>query len=153
MNKYKNIFITTTDTVLGIGCHNENDIKLIFELKQRPENKKIIILFGSIDQARKHSLWNDNVLELAKKVWPGNTTLIINNQGFRVPKNPKLQNYLIKNGYAYVTSCNKSGKSPILDIENAQKIFPEIKNVYNFGIGNNKPSNIIDTDNNNKKVR
>jgi len=53
MNKYKDVFITTTDTVMGIGVPiDKNDGSLIFELKQRPKDKNLIIAIGSIEQAR-----------------------------------------------------------------------------------------------------
>ena len=51
--KYSELIISTTDTVLGIGGKvNEKIKKLIYEIKGRDENKKLIILVSSIKQAR-----------------------------------------------------------------------------------------------------
>ncbi len=48
---FEDIFICTTDTVTGIGGPvNENTLKCIYYLKNRPISKKIIILVGSIEQ-------------------------------------------------------------------------------------------------------
>ncbi|MGY6172598.1 L-threonylcarbamoyladenylate synthase [Candidatus Mycoplasma pogonae] len=144
-HKYQNIFLTTTDTVVGLGCFDEKELPLLFELKQRPRHKKIIILVGSIDQARQFRQWNLKADLAAQKYWPGATTLIVNNQGFRMPNQAGLLKFLLKNGPAYVTSANISSQQP-LSLESAQKIFSVIDNVYDFGKGSNKPSTIVNLD-------
>lgn len=64
-----------------------------------------------------------------------------------MPNQPELLKFLNENGPMYVTSCNLSGESPI-DIKDASKIFPEVKNIYNFGEGSkdHKPSKIYNLD-------
>ena len=65
-SKFDNLIISTTDTVLGLGGRvSEDTKKLIFEIKKRDPNKKLIILVASIEQARRISkkilAWcNDN---------------------------------------------------------------------------------------------
>ncbi|MCS4537152.1 Sua5/YciO/YrdC/YwlC family protein [Mycoplasma sp. CSL7475-4] len=148
MDKYKDIFIATTDTVCGIGGPiNNKTLELIYELKQRPLNKKIMILVGSIQQARAFSEWNSKADNLAQKYWPGSVSLIVNGQGFRMPNQPKLNEFLMQNGPMYVTSANISGQTPI-DIAQANNVFPQITHVYNFGQPNGKASAIynVDTD-------
>ncbi|MGZ9428561.1 Sua5/YciO/YrdC/YwlC family protein [Mycoplasma sp. 1012] len=143
IDKYKDVFITTTDTVVGIGIPvKTKKIDLLYELKQRDINKKIIILVASIDQAREFQEWNSQAEELAKKFWPGNITLIVNNQGFRMPNQKGLQAFLEKTGPCWVTSANISGQKN-LTLKEAQKVFNKIKQVYNFGEGSNEPSQII----------
>ncbi|WP_436358896.1 Sua5/YciO/YrdC/YwlC family protein [Mycoplasma sp. 480] len=143
IDKYKDVFITTTDTVVGIGIPvKTKKIDLLYELKQRDINKKIIILVASIEQAREFWEWNSQAEELAKKFWPGNITLIVNNQGFRMPNQKGLQTFLEKTGPCWVTSANISGQKN-LTIKEAQKVFNKIKQVYNFGEGSNEPSQII----------
>lgn len=142
--KYSELIISTTDTVLGIGGKvNEKIKKLIYEIKGRDENKKLIILVSSIKQARMFPEWNIQAEQYAKKYWPGATTLVINNQGFRMPNQKKLLEYLEQNGPIYMSSCNLSNAPVCKTIEDAKLIFPEIKNIYNFGKMSQQPSQII----------
>lgn len=142
--KYSELIISTTDTVLGIGGKvNEKIKKLIYEIKGRDENKKLIILVSSIKQARMFPEWNIQAEQYAKKYWPGATTLVVNNQGFRMPNQKKLLEYLDQNGPIYMSSCNLSNAPVCKTIEDAKLIFPEIKNIYNFGKMTQQPSQII----------
>lgn len=142
--KYSELIISTTDTVLGIGGKvNEKIKKLIYEIKGRDENKKLIILVSSIKQARMFLEWNIQAEQYAKKYWPGATTLVVNNQGFRMPNQKKLLEYLEQNGPIYMSSCNLSNAPVCKTIEDAKLIFPEIKNIYNFGKMTQQPSQII----------
>lgn len=142
--KYNELIISTTDTVLGIGGKvNEKIKKLIYKIKGRDENKKLIILVSSIKQARMFPEWNIQAEQYAKKYWPGATTLVVNNQGFRMPNQKKLLEYLEQNGPIYMSSCNLSNAPVCKTIEDAKLIFPEIKNIYNFGKMTQQPSQII----------
>ena len=142
--KYNELIISTTDTVLGIGGKvNEKIKKLIYEIKGRDENKKLIILVSSIKQARMFPEWNIQAEQYAKKYWPGATTLVVSNQGFRMPNQKKLLEYLEQNGPIYMSSCNLSNAPVCKTIEDAKLIFPEIKNIYNFGKMTQQPSQII----------
>lgn len=142
--KYNELIISTTDTVLGIGGKvNEKIKKLIYEIKGRDENKKLIILVSSIKQARMFPEWNIQAEQYAKKYWPGAITLVVNNQGFRMPNQKKLLEYLDQNGPIYMSSCNLSNAPVCKTIEDAKLIFPEIKNIYNFGKMSQQPSQII----------
>ena len=142
--KYSELIISTTDTVLGIGGKvNEKIKELIYEIKGRDKNKKLIILVSSIKQARMFPEWNIQAEQYAKKYWPGATTLVVNNQGFRMPNQKKLLEYLEQNGPIYMSSCNLSNAPVCKTIEDAKLIFPEIKNIYNFGKMTQQPSQII----------
>ncbi|BAW18199.1 SUA5-like translation suppressor [Mycoplasmopsis bovigenitalium] len=144
--KYNNLFISSTDTVCGIaGPICEQTLEQIYTLKKRNKNKKIIILVGSLEQARQFSQWNSEAEEFAKKYWPGAYSLIVNNQGFRMPNQPKLIEYLLKNGPVYMTSANISGQAPI-ELKQAQDVFPQIKNIYDFGPSSGQPSKIYNID-------
>ena len=87
--------------------------------------------------------WNIQAEQYAKKYWPGATTLVVNNQGFRMPNQKKLLEYLEQNGPIYMSSCNLSNAPVCKTIEDAKLIFPEIKNIYNFGKMTQQPSQII----------
>lgn len=144
INKYQKLIISTTDTVLGIGGPVSKEVEdLIYEIKGRDRNKKLIILVSSIKQARQFKEWNSQADEFAKKYWPGATTIVVNNQGFRMPNQKKLLEYIEVNGPIYMTSCNLSNATVCKTIENAKQLFPEVTNVYNFGPMTQKPSQII----------
>lgn len=143
-NKYNKLFISTTDTVLGIGGPvNDECKKLIYEIKGREKTKKLIILVASIKQARTFKNWNSKAEEYAKKYWPGATTLVVNDQGFRMPNQKKLLDYLEKNGPIYMSSCNISNAPVCKTLDEAKQIFKEIENIYNFGEMSQVPSQII----------
>ncbi|MCV3733715.1 Sua5/YciO/YrdC/YwlC family protein [Mycoplasma enhydrae] len=143
-NKYNKLFISTTDTVLGIGGPvNKETEDLIYQIKGRDRNKKLIILVATIKQARQFKQWNSKAEEYAKKHWPGAITLVVNDQGFRMPNQKELLSFLEKNGPVYMSSCNLSNAPICKSIENAKVIFPEITQVYNFGEMSQVPSQII----------
>ena len=154
MNKYKDVFITTTDTVMGIGVPiSKSDGSEIFELKKRSKTKNLIIAIGSLTQARKFKDWNSKAEKYAKKYWPGNVTLIVSpNLALRIPNNNKLINFLLEKGPCYLTSANISGQPPIENMKDAKKLFKEVKHFYDFGQMSGKPSTIIDI-NKNKVLR
>ncbi|MBN4089343.1 L-threonylcarbamoyladenylate synthase [Mycoplasma enhydrae] len=142
--KYNKLFISTTDTVLGIGGPvNKETEDLIYQIKGRDRNKKLIILVATIKQARQFKQWNSKAEEYAKKHWPGAITLVVNDQGFRMPNQKELLSFLEKNGPVYMSSCNLSNAPICKSIENAKVIFPEITQVYNFGEMSQVPSQII----------
>ncbi|WP_025755504.1 Sua5/YciO/YrdC/YwlC family protein [Mycoplasmopsis cricetuli] len=152
-NKYDSLYIFTTDTVCGIGgpiCKQTLD--LLYEIKKRPNDKKIMILVGSLEQAQLFDQWNEQATKTAKQYWPGAYSIIVNNQGFRMPNNKLLCDFLLKNGPMYVTSANISGQKPI-NINQASIIFPLIKNVYDFGIPSGIPSSLINLDTNEITIR
>ncbi|VEU76031.1 L-threonylcarbamoyladenylate synthase [Mycoplasmopsis columboralis] len=147
-DKFAQIHIFTTDTVTGVGGPvNEETLKVLYELKQRPLNKKIMILVASLEQAQKFPQWTEKATKTAQQYWPGAYSIIVNDQGFRMPKNEQLLQFLEQYGPMYVTSANISGNKPI-QISQANDIFPQIKNVHDFGEGSNKASTIINLDKN-----
>ncbi|MGL5732503.1 MAG: Sua5/YciO/YrdC/YwlC family protein [Metamycoplasmataceae bacterium] len=151
MLKKDEIFITTTDTLIGIGSKiNDQNLIKIYELKKRPIDKKIIIVIGSIDQLKKLEKLDENALEYINKYWPGPTTLIINDNAYRMPNNMELLNFIIKEGPFFLTSANISGERNCETLEEAKKMFPTINKVYNFGYGTNVASSIIDVANGRK---
>ncbi|MBD5423442.1 MAG: Sua5/YciO/YrdC/YwlC family protein [Mycoplasma sp.] len=143
----EDIFITTTDTVLGIGGKINNVVKeKIYEMKKRDRKKPLVIVVSSVEQLNKLEKLNYNHLSFIKKYWPGNVTLIINGNAYRMPNNIQLLNLIESDGPFYLTSCNISNKSNIDNLEDAKKVFPNLK-YFDFGEGSGLPSIIINTDN------
>ncbi len=145
MLKDDEIFIATTDTIIGIGSKiNNNNLEKIYELKKRPKTKKIVIIIGSIEQLKTIENINSSTQEYIDKYWPGPTTLLINGNAYRMPNKKGLINFAIQDGPFYLTSANISGQKNCKSIEESIKLFPTIKKIYNFGYGSEVASAIID---------
>lgn len=144
LKKY-DVFITTTDTVLGIGGKVNDKVKSkIYKLKKRDLSKKLVIVVSSIEQLKKMENINKIHLKYINRYWPGNVTLIINDNAYRMPNNKELLKFIESEGPFYLSSANISNESIIKDIGEAKKIFPNLK-YFDFGKGSGAPSIIIDT--------
>lgn len=147
-NKYAELFISTTDTVTGIGApvSKENE-EAITSLKHRSSTKKLIIMVSSIEMAIKEfgkKGFGPEAEALAKQYWPGAVTLVCNDKlALRMPNNKGLLSLIDQLGPIYMTSANYSGQKP-LEFQEAKKAFQEITKYYDFGTGSKKPSKIID---------
>ncbi len=141
---FKKIFLTTTDTITGIGAPmTKEGLETLYYLKNRPREKKIIIMVGSIEQARELRDWSKEAEAFARKYWPGKTTLVLSKeQAVRLPGNKMLANLIIEKGPTYMTSANISGGKP-LSLEEARKTFGEISEYHDFGCGSGEASTII----------
>ena len=75
-----------TETVYGLGANalDEEAIRRIFAVKQRPFTNPLIVHVASIDMARELALqWPEQARLLAERFWPGPLTLVL-------PKTPKI---------------------------------------------------------------
>ena len=144
MTIYKEVFIATTDTVVGLGAPvSEENFHAIYKLKKRDYSKPLIIMVASIEQARQFKEWNQESEKLAKTVWPGAVTLVISDKlAMRMPNSQGLLHLIDKIGPIYMTSANPSG-GKTLSFEEAVKYFKQVKKHYNFGQGSGQPSTII----------
>lgn len=82
------IVIFPTDTAFGIGCRldNENSLEKLFEIRRRPKDKAMPVLFDSIERISEFVLPYDNrVSDLMNKYWPGALTIILNCKADKVP--------------------------------------------------------------------
>jgi L-threonylcarbamoyladenylate synthase len=158
------IVIFPTDTVFGIGCDatNTTAIKKIYQLKQREQSKSLLLNFPSIRSIKKFAhlskkeeilLKSFSELTLILKVRPSSPlsplTIKNNTIGVRLPKNKTLLQILrgIKTPLIS-TSCNKSGNTPTLTKEEAEKIFPQLPILENKEELSQTPSTIIRLHNN-----
>ncbi|MCK5946029.1 MAG: Sua5/YciO/YrdC/YwlC family protein [Mycoplasmataceae bacterium] len=143
-SKYAELFLTTTDTVTGIGAPvSQEGIEALLDLKDREPDKGFIIMVGSIEQAKKLKGWNDKAAKMAEEFWPGQTTLALSDKvAVRMPDNLALRDLIIAKGPVYMTSANVSDEKP-LGLWEAKEVFYEVKKFYDFGKGTGKPSAII----------
>lgn len=122
------IVVFPTETVYGIGTNglNENSIKRLYEVKQRPLNKPISLLVNSIEMIEQITQ-NISELEykLIKKFMPGPFTIILKKKdivpniltangdtvGIRMPENKVALKLIEYAGVPIATpSANISGK-------------------------------------------
>lgn len=137
------IVVFPTETVYGIGTNglNENSIKRLYEVKQRPLNKPISLLVSSIEMIEQITQ-NISELEykLIKKFMPGPLTIILKKKdiipniltangdtvGIRMPENKIALKLIEYAGVPVATpSANISGKPSGTDLDIIMKDFGE----------------------------
>ena len=113
------LIIFPTETVYGIGCKfdDEEAIKKVFKLKNRPLSHPLILHIGSKSLLQKYAVdIPQEALILAEKFWPGPLTLILKKNkivksfvtggqrtvGIRMPNHPVTLNIINKLGSAIV---------------------------------------------------
>ena len=78
--KQGGIVIFPTDTAYGIGCRIDSDksVEKLYEIRKRPKEKAMPVLFDSISRVKEYLLPFDVRAEaLMDKYWPGALTIIL----------------------------------------------------------------------------
>lgn len=138
--------ILPTDTVWGIVSLTE---KNIYQIKQRSLEKKLVTF---IDDIKTLNLPKAAEKAIAK-YWPGALTIIWKQQGYRIPKSSLLLSLMDKVGPLFSSSANISGQKPIVNVNQAKRIFKDrefelaLVNDPDFKLSNTA-STIIDLDKN-----
>jgi len=117
-----------TETVYGLGAiaTNTEAILKIYKKKQRPFFNPLILHTANLQQALKYGKFNKLALQLAKQLWPGPMTLIVEKRcnsispaataglqtlAIRIPNHPQAQKLISAVGYPLVApSANPSGR-------------------------------------------
>lgn len=127
-----------TDTVWGLGAlPTRAGADAIFELKQRPKEKHLIIMSDSFEHIKQYMKdYPQKAFELAEKYWPGALTIGVpvadtdsmSFGGVRVPNYKPFQELcsVIDGHCLATTSANISGQPPLQSAEDIQKQFPNI---------------------------
>lgn len=156
-----------TDTVYGLvgDATNEKVIKNIYNLKQRENDKPLLILVSNIKMLKKY-VNNISSLELdiINKFWPGPLTIIFKNKknlsdtltagkneiAIRMPNNKTLLELIDKLDKPIIaTSANVAHKKTITSINLLEdNIKNNIGYIYDGGYLEDKPSTIIKCENN-----
>ena len=73
------VIVYPTETVYGLGCDatNQEAVDKIFKIKQRQENKSVLVVAGNIDMMVKYISWSKKLHELSDKYWPGPLTVVV----------------------------------------------------------------------------
>lgn len=156
-----------TDTVWGLGAlPNRAGADAIFELKQRPKEKHLIIMSDCFENIKKYMTgYPEKAFDLAEKYWPGALTIGVPVEdtdsmsfgGVRVPNYKPFQELckVIEGNCLATTSANISGQPPLQSAEEIRKQFPSIIVIDNaFDKMGGAPSTVaILTENDIKIVR
>lgn len=164
MLKKGGVILYPTDTVWGIGCDSTNSkaVERIFEIKQRPEQKSMIVL---LDQPEKLFQYVDHIPDIAFDlmksistpltiVYPNAKNVaksLIANDGtlaIRVVKDEFCKKLIsLLNKPLVSTSANLSGQpTPLLFSKISKEIINKVDYVVQYGqnrINQVKPSTII----------
>ena len=160
------IVITPTDTIYGImgDSTNEEVIKKIYKIKNRPLNKPLILLMDSYEMIKKYTKnIGDNEEKLIKEFMPGLVTVILekndkvnnlitsntNYVGIRIPNNKELLEIINKLDKPVIsTSANISEEISITNIEQLDKeIKDNVDYIYDNGEIINQSSTIVKFEN------
>ncbi len=130
----------------------------IIELKNRPEDKKFIVLIGEEEDLELFGVeLNRFQQEVIKKYWPGPVSLILptpgGNLAFRLPAKESLRDLLQQTGPLIAPSANPSGALPATSIEEAKNYFGDKVDFYiDAGKLTGQPSRLIDLTGEGEKI-
>lgn len=151
--KEKKIIAYPTEGVWGIGCINkESVISKLSKIKERPKDKKYILLFKSVDDLRNKFDIKDFHVKQIRKLSNSFTTIIVplgenNSIAVRIPQIEILQALLEEVGEEIIsTSANISSISVSKNAEQIKTVFSnKIFGILNLPLGGeNRPSRIYD---------
>lgn len=130
-----------TDTIIGLASEIDYQQKL-YEIKNRPLAKKIIYFIYDIKQIPG---LDQTDIELIQSYWPGNNTIIIDDQGYRIPNHADVIALLKQlNQPLAVTSANLSGEEHVKNFDEFMCVFPNL-DYFTTGLdlSTNRASNIF----------
>ncbi len=142
--------LVRTDTQWGLMAI---DPAIIYEIKRRPPEKKLIKLVSPKFKFFDLSLQQEQFI---RKFWPGSVTVVKDGLGFRLTNRRFINAILITLGESvYCSSANISGGDPITSIDEALTVFAHVSDKL-IGLvpskripnptGTNLPSTIVDID-------
>ena len=117
------VAVIPTDTVYGLAAHPSFPaaVERLYSIKGRDRGKKIALL--AADAAAVASFGYElppKAMVLAEAHWPGALTMVVGDEGFRVPDHAWTRKLLAAcGGVLRVTSANLSGGQPATDAPQA----------------------------------
>jgi len=156
-----------TDTVPALAVKPELGDS-IYQLKQRPKEKPLILLGASIEDLLPYVIYNSTELaawqHLIQKHLPGALTLVLpassrvptainftnsHTVGIRIPDSPLALAILQKTGVLATSSANISGQDTLVTMNAIDQAFPSVLVLENINlpkdspVGSGKPSTVI----------
>ena len=152
------VVILPTDTVYGlVACAtNAAAVARIFELKQRPNDSAVAVLFADLAQVTHYVELNKAGHVLAKKLWPGPLTIVAkridqlaiaagtkDTLGVRCPDDEFLCNVARRVGPLAASSANLHGQPPAANKQALQKMFNTVNVVVDDGPRHGAASTVL----------
>jgi len=156
------VVVYPTDTLYALGAdiYNEDAVRRIFEIKNRPFDIPLSVAVSSFDNIGSVAFVNDNVRCLAERFLPGPLTLILNKKStvsnvvtsgldkvaVRIPDNKVALELLYKFGPLTATSANVHGMETPQRVKDIKKQFKggDVAFYLDCGKLNGLPSTIVD---------
>ena len=117
------VAVIPTDTVYGLAAHPAfpGAVERLYSIKGRERRKKIALLAADVSAVEAFAgTLSPELATLAGRHWPGALTLVLGDEGFRVPDHGWTRRLLARcGGVLRVTSANVSGGRPASDAEQA----------------------------------
>ena len=117
------VAVIPTDTVYGLAAHPgfPDAVERLYTIKGRESGKKIALLASDAAAVETFGFpLPEKAARLAGSHWPGALTMVLGEEGFRVPDHAWTRSLLAKyGGVLRVTSANLSGGSPATDAPQA----------------------------------
>ena len=139
------VIIFPTDTVYGIGAKIDDVLamKKIYEIKQRPQEKRLAVLCASLEDIEKVAYLTDDAVKLIKNFMPGGLTIILKSKpevrnefiyetiAVRIPNHELALRILKVNGPMATSSVNRFGLAPLNDyVEIVKQFQSEVLYIY-----------------------
>ena len=159
------VAIVPTDTVYGIiaDATNEEAVKKVFLLKQRPLEKSLPVFVKDIAMARWFAYISDSKAQFLERIWPGDVTIVFHHKekfpsiltgggdtiALRIPNHKFLLQLLTQLDRPIVqSSANIAGFPPAKNIEELRMYFssrdPQPDLVVDAGMIQGNASTILD---------
>ena len=137
--KQGGLAVFPTETVYGIGvdAFNESAIRMLYEKKQRPYDKPLLMHINGIEMAERVAILDDRARELIRRFTPGPLTLVVRKResvpavavsngetvGLRFPSNKNfIEISKAFGGPIAATSANLSGEKSATDIKTLDSV-------------------------------
>lgn len=154
------VIIFPTDTVYGMGAKIDDyeALERIYEIKQRPKDKRLAVLCASVEDIEKIAYLNDNAYKLINEYMPGGLTIVVRTKeeyrndyiydtvAVRIPNHELSLRILKENGPLATSSVNISGSEPLNDyIDIVKKFSDEVTYIFpNAVLSSRVSSTIVD---------
>lgn len=158
-----NIVVYPTETIYGLGADiwNDDAVRMIYTMKQRPQSQPVSIAAASLDDVRELVHIDKTVQKIADLFLPGPLTIVLKKKtkhldtltgggktiGIRIPDHPIAHDLLSLFGPLTSTSANIHSQpvpETISDIARQLKDHSDILKYIDDGQCSGKPSTILD---------
>ena len=155
--------VMPTDTIYGIvaSAVNAEAVRRIHEIKNRPEDKRLIVLIGNRGQLPALGVIpNEKEIQALNEFWPGPVSIILSTDeslphlhaddatlGVRLPAETWLRQFINQTGPIVATSANLSGEPTPNSIEIIKQQLPGL-DFYVEGPTHAEPSRLGKIDEN-----